>query len=143
MDQPGTQLRMNHTTHLSVIAWLQDQLAAQGLSIADLAARATLPQRLLREALEAPNAGRDCLTVRQTFTLADALGTDPADLITELSMLSERGETYLPYCLDASEAPLGELWSMARGLPEEDRTVLLECVLHRRRRQWKTPSETK
>ncbi|MBN1247789.1 MAG: helix-turn-helix domain-containing protein [Anaerolineae bacterium] len=127
---------MDDATHLDVIAWLRQQMTARGLSLADLADRATVPINLLRRVFEGDDRSPARLTVRQTFSLADALETDPAELINELKMVSEQGKAYIPYCAATSEAPLGEFWETAKHLPVDDRTVLLEYVLHQRRHRW-------
>lgn len=127
---------MDETNPPNAISWLQQRMRTLGLSVADLAARATLPLRVLRNVFDGGLAETPGLTVRQTFTLAEALEADPVQMITDLDMLSEQGRTYLPYCQACSEAPLGELWQSAKGLSDQDRIVLLEYVLHQRRRRW-------
>jgi hypothetical protein len=127
---------MDKITNDHVIAWLRQQLHVKDLSLSNLANRGTLPRRLLRRVFDPTNPDVPSLTVRQTLALADALGSDPADLIKDVNLLSEQGYAHLDYCEAHSEAPLGDLWQNAQDLSEEERTILLEYVLHQRQRRW-------
>lgn len=127
---------MDKITNDHVIAWLRQQLHVRRLSLSNLADRGALPGRLLHRVFDPTNPDVPILTVRQTLALADALGCDPADLIKDVNLLSEQGYAQLDYCETHSEAPLGDLWQNTQDLSEEDRTILLEYVLHQRQRRW-------
>jgi hypothetical protein len=127
---------MDKITNDHVIAWLRQQLRVRDLSLAKLADLGTLPTRLLHRVFDPANRDVPSLTIRQTLALAAALGCNPAELIKDAHLLSDEGYAHLNYCATHSEAPLSDLWQNAKDLPEDDRDVLLEYVLHQRQRRW-------
>ena len=115
-----------------VAAWIRSQLDVQDLTVATLAERSAVSPKVLDQIVH-DHGGLDA---RHVFKLVASLGHEPSDVICELGLLSERGRPYLDYCQRRSEAPLADLWKQAADLCSGDRTLLLECVLHERRKRW-------
>jgi hypothetical protein len=112
--------------------WVSHQLDDHEMTVETLARKSHLASSHLHQALE----GQAILGLRQWFAVAAALERDVVEFIREVGLLSDAGSAYIPYCRDHSEAPLGDLWSATKNLPQTDRVVLLEYVYSRRREQW-------
>lgn len=130
--ETGTARGLDQQAQDRVAAWIRTQLDLQDLTVATLAERSAVSPQVLDRIVH-DHRGLDA---RHVFKLVASLGHEPSDVICELGLLSERGLPYLDYCQRRSEAPLADLWKQATHLCARDRTLLLECVLHERRKRW-------